>query len=290
MGFLTGLQEEHASIQTRERRAVDAAEGMEFASDAEREEWIRNKADQLHQRAGISSVEDLVDYSTPKAQAIIEASSRGAADLAGLGGEEATRELAPYLGGENIDALQWQRSLLGLLGPEAQQFGISGIKDTPFQKEVDLRQQRKLLRQAAMGGDLGGGATIQGMTQLAGAQAGERILRKVEELQPLVDIAQTTRSGVSGIAEDVGARQMEYLSSIGPQLANIRLGQAAPIVEARMQQANLSGLQGIGEADEQGQILGQLANLAGSTNFFGIGTGGSGPQPLQIPAPGSIWT
>ena len=352
MAFISNIVDQYQQhMSEADQRAIQSAEGRTFASEDERTAWIASETERERQRYRISGVEDLVRYQTDPAKEIIETSSRGAAELVGLGGEEAIRELDPYTGSlgftpgkfvtmggkplsredaieqaranrpedwesysddekfqwfigesdkimgadktsrEGIDALEWQRSLLGLLGPEAQQFGISGIKDSPFQKEVDLRQQRKLLRQAAAGGDLGGGATIQGMTQLAGAQAGERILRKIDELQPLVDIAQTTRSGVSGIEEDVGARQMEFLSSIGPQLSNILLGQAAPIVAGKMQEANLSGLRGIGEADAQGQILGQIANLAGSTNYFGLGNIGQGTTPpLQPAAPGSVWT
>lgn len=293
-GAKTRVEFNPAAGWVRDGVQLDARARLTPLDFGTREEWDQYVYD-YNEYSGINemvSIESLVEARSPEAIDIITASTEGAAEIARLGGEAAIEELAPYTGrGEGIDALQEQRALLGLLGPEAQQQAIAGIQDTPFQKEKSLREQRTLLRQAAAGGELGGGATIAGMATLAGAQAGERILGRYEQLQPLVDIAQTTSSGISRIEEDARAREMQYISSLGPQIGNILLGQAAPIVKGRTQAAELSGLATIGEAQQRGQMATGIANLAGETNFFGLGNLVNQPAPTVtnvLPPPGSV--
>jgi hypothetical protein len=217
---------------------------------------------------GIQNIEDLIRQVSPEAIGLVEGGARTAADLTSQATQQAIGGLQPFAGTE---ALQEQRALLGLGGLEAQQAAIAGIPVSGAQQEAQRRERETQLRRAAAGGGLGSGATLLGAQQLAGAQQSSNIFNRLSELGGLTDVSQRARSSISGLLEAGGAREAALLGGIGPQISSILLGGAAPIVQARQQQAELSGLRGIASANQRSQILGQLAQLGGQ--FFGQGGG-----------------
>jgi hypothetical protein len=247
---------------------------------------------QLTELTGPESIEELIGQVTPEALELIEGGARGAVDITRGATEQAISGLQPFT---DLTAFNEQQALLGLGGEQAQQQAIAGIPVSDFQREVQERERRTQLRQAAAGGGLGSGATILGAQQLAGAQQSQNIFNRLAELGGLSDISRAARSAISGIEESGGAREAALLQGIGPQSANILLGGAAPITQARTSEAQLSGLQGIASANQQAQLLGQLTNIAGQSGLFNQSSPGAadpnlffqGPSPTgQVNLPG----
>ena len=162
-----------------------------------------------------------------------------------------------------LRAFEEQQALLGARGAAAQESAIGNIPVSQFDRELQRRQATTQRRQAAAAGELGSGASLLGQTQLAGAQQADIIQRRLQELEPLVSAARGVRSAISGTEEAAARRQAELASGLGSQMANIRLGSQAPLIESRLSQAQLSGLRGINAAQQRGQIANQLANVAG---------------------------
>lgn len=226
---------------------------------------------QLFAKEGVipTTIEELIAERSPQALETLIGGTRRAIDLSGQFTEAARRRLEPFA---DQQALQEQAALLGVLGPESQAEALQGLIPTDVEREQTTRERRALLRQRAAAGGLGGGATIQALQGLAGAQQGQLLQRRLQELEELSGISRGALSAISGLEETAGAREAALLAGLGPQQANILLGTAAPIVEARQQQAALSGLQGLASAQQRGQIAEQVANLAGQTNLFGLGS------------------
>ena len=206
------------------------------------------------------SVEELVRARTPEALQLITDGSNEAIRLSRLAELAASQPLQQFAG---LDAFEEQQGLLGLRGDETQEQLIGDIPVSDFDRELQRRQQETLLRQRAAAGELGGGATIQAGQELAGQQRFQMIQNRLAELEPLVAASRAARSAQSGIAEQTTGNVAQLQSGLGTQLANIRLGTTAPLIEGIQDTATLSGLQGISRANQRNQQLTQLANLAG---------------------------
>lgn len=207
------------------------------------------------------SIDELVQARTDPALRLVREGSAEAQRLSQLARGEAVTPLEQFTG---LEAFQEQAALLGLTGEEAQEQAIGAIPVSQFDAELQRRQRSTLLRQAAARGEVGAGATLSSAQQLAGGQQAENIQRRLAELEPLVAAARGTRATISGIEEAQAARLAQLQAGAGVQQANIRLGATAPIIESRLQQAELSGLGRIASATQQGQIQSQLAGLAGT--------------------------
>ena len=219
-----------------------------------------------------SDIDELIRARTPEAAEIMRAGTSEALRQADV----AAQQIEPIRRFGDLRAFQEQQALLGLAGQDAQQAAIGGIQQTPAQEEANRRQRETLMRQAMASGDVSG-ATLQRAGQLGAAQQLAAVQGRISELEPLAAIARRTRSDLSAQAEATRARRAQLLSGLGTQLANIRMGGAAPAVSAIQRGAELSGLRGIAAAQQRAQMQGQLAGLAGQfapqiTNFFSPAT------------------
>lgn len=204
-------------------------------------------------------IEALIQSRSPEALGLIGQSSGEALRLAELAAGEQRAPLEQFAG---LEAFEEQNRLLGLSGQEAQTQAIAGIPVSGFNRELNRRQRAQQQRQAFAGGDVSG-ASLLGQQQLAAGQQADIIQGRLAELDPLVSTARGVRSTLSGIDEATRARQANLLSGRGVQLANIRMGATAPLIESTLQRAELSGLRGIASAQQQAQQQNQLASLAG---------------------------
>lgn len=225
---------------------------------------------------GFENPGDLVAARTAPATDLINQGTAAAVDLSRQATAAQTDPLQQFAG---LDAFNEQSALLGLAGADAQRQAFQNIPVNAAQQEADALARERLLRQASATGDLGSGSTIVGTQQLAGQQASNAVLRRLAELEPLSAAARGVRSDISSALEAGAARRAQLLSGQGVQQANIRLGATAPQIESRLQQAELSGLQRIARANQQGQLLSQGANLLGQfapqiSSFF---------QPSTVP-------
>ena len=219
-------------------------------------------------RAGLSrsgsqfeSIDDLISSRTPEALGILNQGSEEQLRLARLGTQAG---LAPLQEVDDLRAFEEQQSILGQRGEEAQEFAIGNIPESQFDTELRRRQQQQLMRGAAASGEAGGGATLQAGQQLAGAQQANFIQQRLAQLSPLVAASRGIRSTMSGLSEQGRVGEAQIQSGLGTQLANIRLGAAAPQIASIQRGAELSGLQGISSANQQASRNNQLASLAGT--------------------------
>ena len=212
------------------------------------------------QSSGFKDTDALIQTRTDPALGLINA---GTDEAVNLSRQATSAQVDPLQQFAGLDSFNEQSSLLGLLGQDAQQEAFGNIPVSAAQRESDALQQERLLRHASASGDLGSGSTIVGAQQLAGQQQSNAVFRRLAELEPLSAAARGVRSDISSALEAGAARRAQLLSGQGVQQANIRLGAAAPQIESRLQQAELSGLQRIAGANQRGQILGQGAQLLG---------------------------
>lgn len=242
--------------------------------------------------AGPQTIEELIQQTSPEAIGLLQQGTQGAIGATQQATQQAIGQFQPFTG---LDSFNEQRALLGLGGLDAQQQAIGAIPISGATQEQQRRERVTQLRQAAAGGGLGSGATLLGASQLGGAQQASNIFNRISELGGLTDVSQRARSSISGLLESGGARESALLAGLGPQISNILLGGAAPIVQARQQQAELSGLQGIAGANERAQIANQLAQLGGqfanqpspnqfaqTPGQFGVVQTGAGTQFSQL--------
>ena len=209
---------------------------------------------------GIQSIDDLIRERTPEALGLLQQGSDEALRLTELGRQAATDPLQQFT---DLAAFNEQQALLGTSGAQAQEQAIGNIPVSAFDRQLQDRRRRTQLRQANAAGELGSGATILGAQQLAGRQQADIISKRLSELEPLVAVSRGVRSTLSGIDEAAGVDRAQIQTGLGTQQGNIRLGSTAPLIQSNLNQAELSGLRGIGKANERGQIASQLATLAG---------------------------
>jgi hypothetical protein len=203
---------------------------------------------------------------------LVQARTTPALQLLGKGAQERirlTREgvragTEPLEQFTSLRPFEEQQALLGLRGEEAQEQAIGDIPVSEFDRQLQERQRKLLLRQQSARGELGGGASLAQAAQLAGAQQSDLINRRLAQLDPLVSTARNVRGTISQLREQGRAGEAQIQSGLGSQLASIRLGATAPQIAGRQQEAELSGLRGISAAQRRAQTGGQLAQLAGS--------------------------
>lgn len=232
---------------------------------------------------GFEDIDALIRARQPEALGLIREGTAEAQRLAGL----SAAEIEPLRRFGDLAAFEEQQALLGLSGKEAQRAALAGIPVSPLEQEANRRQMETLLRQAAAGGDISG-ATLMQSQQLGGQQQLATIQNRLSQLEPLAAIARSTRGTLSQQAEAARGRQAQLASARGTQLANIRLGVAAPVVSSIQQRAELSGLQTIQAAQQKAQMANQLAGLAGrlapqASTWFGGGTTTAQTPPYQAP-------
>lgn len=160
-----------------------------------------------------------------------------------------------------VEAIQQQRALLGLAGPEAQQQAMEGLQESPGQQFIRQRQQRALLRgQAAIGG-LGGGNVRTALQAQAAGFAQQDLQNQFSRLGQLAGQGQATTAQLGQLGAGAAQRAGQF------QLAG---GQAAAsgILGAQQAQGQLlgrlgGGLRGIGMAGQTPGVTPQQGFLAG---------------------------
>lgn len=203
-------------------------------------------------------IDTLIKARTPASLDLITGGIKESVRLAQLAGQQ----IEPLRQFGDLEAFNEQQRLLGLRGAGTQQRAIDRIPVSEFDQEAQRRQRETLLRQAAASGDISG-ATLQQSQQLAGQQALGNVQNRLAQLEPLANIARSTRSTLSQQAEATRAREAQLRLGRGTQLSNIRFGALAPQISSVQQRADLSGLQGIQAAQTQASTANQLAGLAG---------------------------
>ena len=208
----------------------------------------------------VRNIDQLIETRTPEALSLLEGGSQEAVRLSQLAQRAGTDPLQQFAG---LGAFNEQQALLGTSGAAAQEQAIGNIPVSQFDRELQRRQTIGQQRQASAAGERGSGASLLGAQQLAGAQQADVIQTRLQQLQPLAQVSRGARTAISGIDEASRLRQADLQGQLGTQQAAIRFGTTAPLIESRLSQAELGGLQRIASADQRGEIAGQLASIAG---------------------------
>ena len=214
----------------------------------------------LNAGGNFNSIDELIQSRTPQAVNIL---NQGAQDQIGFIRGGVSEALAPLQQVDDLRAFDEQQAILGLRGSEAQEAAIGNIPVSQFDQMLRERQQKQLARGASAKGELGSGATFEAGTQLAGAQQANLIQNRLAQLSPLVAASRNIRSDISRVKEQGLLDEAQVQSGLGTQLANIRLGAAAPQIQSTQNAAELSGLQRISSANRKAQNLNTLASLGG---------------------------
>lgn len=205
------------------------------------------------------SIDDLIASRTP--QALQEINT-------GLSDYNTERRRGMYAGTSELDHVAGMEAeneinnLLGVNGYDSQGAAINGIKISDYDRELQRRQRSTQDRMSYANGDVSGASLLNSM-QLAGGQQQDNITNRINELSPLADIARQARSRQSSIIEAGYTGMAEQTAASGVQRANIRMGGVAPLIQNNLQAANMRGLEGIGAANERGNIASSLAGAAG---------------------------
>lgn len=142
---------------------------------------------------------------------------------------DAIRELLkPYVevGGP---ALEQQRALVGLRGPQAQQAAIAGLEASPlFQAQVRHGEEALLQRASATGG-LRGGNVQAALAQFRPQMLQAEIERQYGRLGGLTSLSQQSAVGVGTAGQAMGSNVANLLAQQGAAQAGRALGQATAV-------------------------------------------------------------
>tara|TARA_R110002153_G_scaffold191269_1_gene344223 strand:+ start:2045 stop:2911 length:867 start_codon:yes stop_codon:yes gene_type:complete len=233
-----------------------------------------------------NSIDDVIKARTPAALRAIDKGLESFNTNTDSAITVGSRQLRRYTGGESDAELN---RLLGNYGNKAQAKAINGIPVSDYDQELYRRQQKTQQRQAFASGDVSGASMLQGQ-QLAGQQQFDKITSRVNQLMPLSDLRRAADSQISQMYETGYYDKAAQDLATGTQRANVRLGGVAPLIQQNLSNANISGLQGIGAANERGAVANSLAGLAGqlyqpgyqapvnSTPVIGYNAGYSNPN------------
>ena len=117
-----------------------------------------------------------------------------------------------------VEALNQQRALLGLTGPEEQEAAFASFAETPGQQFLRDRQQKALLRNAAAIGGLGGGNIRTALQQQAADIASTEFGNQFSRLGQLRTGGQQAAGGVANLMGQAGQARAQGI--LGAQQAN----------------------------------------------------------------------
>lgn len=161
------------------------------------------------------------------------AGAQSAAAAAGIAEQrrqfDAIRELLkPYVE-VGVPALEQQRALAGLGGPQAQQAAIAGLEASPlFQAQVRQGEESLLQRASATGG-LRGGNIQAALAQFRPQMLQAEIERQYGRLGGLTSLGQQSAVGVGTAGQAMGSNVANLLAQQGAAQAGGALGQATAV-------------------------------------------------------------
>lgn len=202
------------------------------------------------------------------------AGAQSAAAAAGIAEQrrqfDAIRELLkPYVE-VGVPALEQQRALVGLGGPQAQQAAIAGLEASPlFQAQVRQGEEALLQRASATGG-LRGGNIQAALAQFRPQMLQAEIERQYGRLGGLTSLGQQSAVGVGTAGQAMGSNVANLLAQQGAAQAGGILGQASPFVQISQIPAQLAGFQAATGKDILGGLFGGKYSTPGIAGGGGL--------------------
>lgn len=168
-------------------------------------------------------------------------------------------------------------NLLGLNGASGNQQATSTLQSTPGYQFALNQGAQNVNRNAAAGGQLASGNTLQALQTQGQGQAQQTTNSLISALQPYLGLAQTSAAGQAGVDTGLGTA----LNSNQNSLANLDYTGATGVGNA---QAN--GI--LGSAQEQASGLQSLLSLAGSGASAGGSAGAGGGLSSLMSGAGNL--
>lgn len=112
-------------------------------------------------------------------------------------------------------ALEQQKGLLGLSGPEAQQQQITALEQSPMFQALVRQQEQGLLQNASATGGLRGGNIQAALAQFRPAMLRGEIENQYSKLAGLTALGQQSATGVGANAMDMAGNVSSLLTNIG---------------------------------------------------------------------------
>lgn len=182
-------------------------------------------------------------------------------------GTGALGQLGPYMG-VGPQALEQQRALAGLAGPQAQQAAIAAIERGPQFQSLVQQGENAILQQAAATGGLRGGNVQAALAQFRPQVLSNLIEQQYGRLGGLTALGQQTTQNVMTAGQNAAAGVGTAGMQTGANISNL------------MQQ---QGAAQAGSALAQGQAWGNL--LGGAGTMIGRGLAYQGYTPEGATAP-----
>jgi hypothetical protein len=187
---------------------------------------------------------------------------------------DAVRELLkPYVD-VGLPALEQQKALIGLGGPEAQRQAISAIETGELFQARARQGEEALLQNASATGGLRGGNIQGALGQFRPAMLQAEIDRQYGRLAGLTTLGQQSAAGVGTAGIQTGARISGLEGDIGSAQAGGELASGRALSGVFNLPAQFLGLQ-----------YGMKGGTPGFANLFGGGGGGGGA--MNIPMEGA---
>jgi hypothetical protein len=149
--------------------------------------------------------------------------------------------LAPYTTA-GVGALQQQRAMLGLLGPEAQKASIAGIQNSSEFGALAQQGENSILQNASATGGLRGGNTQAALAQFRPAMLNQLINQRYGQLGGLAGLGQASAAGVGAAGQQFGQSASGLLGQMGAAQAGGILGQQNAYAQASPLNVALGGL------------------------------------------------
>ena len=130
--------------------------------------------------------------------------------------------LKPYVEA-GTPALEQQKALIGLAGPEAQQAQISQLESSPIFQALLKQQEDALLQNASATGGLRGGNFQAALAQFRPNMLNQQIENQYGRLGDFINLGSGAASGLGGAAMRKGENTANLLLQQGQALANKRL-------------------------------------------------------------------
>lgn len=142
-------------------------------------------------------------------------------------------------------ALDQQRALTGLDGPEAQQAAIASLSASPEMTALTQQGENAILQNASATGGLRGGNVQSALAKFRPQLLAQLINQQYGRLGGLTSLGQTTTQNIATMGQAAAAGQaaqgLQSASNIGNLLAQSGAAQAGGVIAAGNQQANTMG-------------------------------------------------
>ena len=171
-------------------------------------------------------------------------------------------ELAEYAA-VGQPALERQKDLIGMNGPEAQQAAISRIEGDPLFQSLVRQGEEAMMQSASATGGLRGGDFQGAMAQFRPSMLRQEIDRNLQQFAGLTDLGLNTTSNLVNIGQASAAGQAAAGQDLASNLSAIYGNRGDAIAQAAL-------ASGQGQANMWGNIGGSIG-LLGTLGAYGKG-------------------